>query len=66
MTAKPHTLQSVFAAPGTLLSAESIHDLIDRGLTGIPMRSRVLVLIPDHTRSLPLPQLFRMLVEVLA
>jgi nickel-dependent lactate racemase len=26
----------------------------------------VLVLIPDHTRSLPLPELFRMLVEVLS
>src|SRR5690606_10393039 len=28
--------------------------------------TRVLVLIPDHTRSLPLPMLFRLLVETLS
>lgn len=35
------------------------------GLAGIFSNAKVLVLIPDHTRSLPLPFLFRVLVEAL-
>ena len=38
-----------------------LHNALDRKLAG----RRLLVLIPDHTRSLPLPFLFRSLVEVL-
>lgn len=38
---------------------------MDKGLAGQFRGQRVLVLIPDHTRSLPLPFLFRSIVEVL-
>ena len=52
-------------APAGLLSDEAIRETLERSLSGIFAGQRVLVLIPDHTRSLPLPFLFRALVEVL-
>lgn len=50
---------------GELLSHEQIIETLYKGLEGKFRNQRVLVLIPDHTRSLPLPFLFRSLVEVL-
>jgi nickel-dependent lactate racemase len=50
--------------PGQLLTDREICNalgILERQFTG----QRVLVLIPDHTRSLPLPFLFRSLVDVL-
>ncbi len=41
---------------------QSLHAGLERAFTN----QRVLVLIPDHTRSLPLPMLFQTLVEVLS
>jgi nickel-dependent lactate racemase len=55
--------QSVAAAG--LLSEDAIRETLVRGLEGRFGGERVLVLIPDHTRSLPLPFLFRELVTVL-
>ncbi|HVN15927.1 MAG TPA: hypothetical protein VMT73_09330, partial [Anaerolineales bacterium] len=40
-------------------------EALQKGLDGKFSNQRVLVLIPDHTRSLPLPFLFRSLVDVL-
>ena len=48
-----------------LLSAEEIRATLDKGLARKFTGKKVLVLIPDHTRTIPLPQLFGMLVEVL-
>jgi lactate racemase len=48
-----------------LLSRDQILESLYRGLDGKFHHQRVLVLIPDHTRSLPLPFLFRSLVAVL-
>ncbi len=48
-----------------LLSEEETRQVFARGLGGKFTGQKVLVLIPDHTRSLPLPQLFRLIVEVL-
>ena len=56
--------QAVSAAD-QLLSEEQIFQTLRKGLAGQFHNSRLLVLIPDHTRSLPLPFLFRSLVEVL-
>ncbi|MGD9091308.1 MAG: lactate racemase domain-containing protein, partial [Anaerolineales bacterium] len=53
------------APPGSLLPKDTIYQTIHRGTEGRFAHQKVLVLIPDHTRSLPLPQLFGMLVEVL-
>ncbi len=53
-----------FSASGVLDHA-TVHATLSQGLAGRFTRQRVLVLIPDHTRSLPLPELFRMLVEIL-
>ncbi len=54
------------AVPETgLLPHDDIREVLTRGLEGRFTGQRVLVLIPDHTRSLPLPELFRMVVEVL-
>jgi nickel-dependent lactate racemase len=49
-----------------LLSHDVIMAVLTSGLGyGRFAGQKVLVLIPDHTRSLPLPELFRMIVEVL-
>lgn len=49
---------------GQLLSDDEIRNTLS-ALSGQFNGQRVLVLIPDHTRSLPLPFLFRALVDVL-
>jgi nickel-dependent lactate racemase len=48
------------------LSDYDIRETLSGGLAGRFTGQKVLVLIPDHTRSLPLPKLFRMVVEILA
>ena len=45
---------------------DGVREVFYRGLAGRFVGERVLVLIPDHTRTIPLPFLFRLLVEVLA
>jgi lactate racemase len=50
---------------GQLLTRQEIHETLQAGLTGRFAHQKVLVLIPDHTRSLPLPFLFRTLIEIL-
>src|SRR5512141_244108 len=52
------------ADKGTL-SGQTIRETLERGLAGQFTGQKVLVLIPDHTRSLPLPALFCALVQVL-
>jgi nickel-dependent lactate racemase len=50
---------------GQLLSDDQILESFHNALDGSFGGQRLLVLIPDHTRSLPLPFLFRALVDVL-
>ena len=52
------------ASNGKLLTDDEIHETLGV-LAGQFTNRRLLVLIPDHTRSLPLPFLFRSLVVVL-
>ena len=52
-------------ASAEILSQSEIIQLLHQGLSGQFTNQRVLVLIPDHTRSLPLPYLFRQVVQVL-
>ena len=59
-------MQAQSVAATGLLSGDAIRETLERGLAGRFRGQRVLVLIPDHTRSLPLPFLFRELVRVLA
>jgi lactate racemase len=49
-----------------VLSEDVISQTLYQGLQNNFTNKKVLVLIPDHTRSLPLPFLFRTLVDVLA
>lgn len=58
-------LASEYSKTG-LLTDQAILETLKKGLEGRFGGKKVLVLIPDHTRSLPLPLLFRMLVEILA
>lgn len=51
--------------PGRLLSEEQITETLHQALEDRFVNQRVLVLIPDHTRTLPLPFLFRSVVNVL-
>lgn len=48
-----------------ILDEETIRQTLAHALGGNFSKQRVLVLIPDHTRTIPLPALFRMLVEIL-
>src|SRR5512136_2118771 len=48
-----------------LLTHDGVKEVLAKGLGGKFTGQKVLVLIPDHTRSLPLTELFRMVVEVL-
>src|SRR5512134_3779706 len=58
-------LQTKLTAPvGQLLTDDEVRNML-RVLDGQFANQRLLVLIPDHTRSLPLPFLFRSLVDVL-
>jgi lactate racemase len=60
---QPALLQKV-ALSGTLDSL-TLRETLSQGLSGRFAGQRLLVLIPDHTRSLPLPFLFKTLVEIL-
>ena len=51
--------------PNQLLTNDQILETLHKGLEGKFGDQRVLVLIPDHTRSVPLPPLFRALVDIL-
>ncbi len=48
-----------------ILSKNEIQRSLQEGLEGKFTGQRLLILIPDHTRSLPLPELFSMLVDIL-
>ncbi|HEX7005029.1 MAG TPA: lactate racemase domain-containing protein [Trueperaceae bacterium] len=52
------------APPGRKLAAERVRETLAAGL-GEHTGERVLVLIPDHTRTIPLPMLFREVVRLL-
>lgn len=53
------------AQAGQILTEDEVFEAFTRALEGRFAGQRVLVLIPDHTRSLPLPFLFRALVQIL-
>lgn len=53
------------AETNNLLGEDLIRQTFFDGLAGQFGRQKVLVLIPDGTRTLPLPFLFRLLVEIL-
>ena len=48
-----------------VLTHDAAREVLAQGLGGRFTGQRMLVLIPDHTRTLPLPALFRMVVEIL-
>ncbi|MDX2162628.1 MAG: lactate racemase domain-containing protein [bacterium] len=54
------------APAGEVLSAADLQAALAHTLSGKLTGARVLILIPDHTRTMPLPLLFPMLVELLA
>jgi nickel-dependent lactate racemase len=55
----------ITSPPSQLLTSHQILETLHKGLDNKFHNQRVLVLIPDHTRSVPLPILFRSLVEIL-
>ncbi len=58
-------MRHVQAAPRALLDDDVIRQTLTAALEKQHGGQKVLVLIPDHTRTIPLPQLFRSLVEIL-
>lgn len=56
----------VVADAGTTLPHARTHAALQEAFAGRHAGERVLVLIPDHTRTLPLPSLFRSMVDALA
>ncbi len=57
---------SAVAEPGATLPHARTHAALQEAFAGRHAGERVVVLIPDRTRSLPLPSLFRSMVEALA
>jgi lactate racemase len=53
------------APAGQVLPEATIRATLTEALSGRFDGARVLALIPDHTRSIPLPMLFRMLADIL-
>jgi nickel-dependent lactate racemase len=49
-----------------LLTEEAVRKTLEQGLGGKFSGQKILVLVPDHTRSLPLHMLFRFVVDILA
>jgi nickel-dependent lactate racemase len=58
-------LSQSLAPQNYLLTERQILETLHKGLDGKFARQKILVLIPDHTRSLPLPFLFRAFVDIL-
>jgi nickel-dependent lactate racemase len=58
--------QQLIAPAGQTLPEDELLQTLHTSLGGRFTNQKVLVLIPDHTRSLPLPFLFRVLVGVLS
>ena len=52
-------------SPDGFLDEDVVYQSLTKGLAHKFVGKKCLVLIPDHTRSLPLPNLFRMLVAIL-
>ncbi|PJF35256.1 MAG: hypothetical protein CUN49_11460 [Candidatus Thermofonsia Clade 1 bacterium] len=65
MPAEVRLLASEIAAHGEKLSETRLRAALERALAEQFKGARLLVLMPDHTRTLPLPQLFRLLTEIL-
>jgi nickel-dependent lactate racemase len=53
------------APDNQFLSDDAVRQTLERGLGGQFAGAKVLVLIPDHTRTIPLPMLFRHAADVL-
>ncbi len=53
------------APDNQLLNEDAIYQTLTTGLEGKHSGEKILVLIPDRTRSIPMPQLFRYLVTIL-
>lgn len=59
-------IQTQAVAPNNqLLDADTILQTLTTALEGQHTGQKLLILIPDHTRTIPLPQLFRALVNIL-
>jgi nickel-dependent lactate racemase len=56
--------EKIVAPIGKTLTEEEVRDTLATALAGQFTGQRVLVLMPDHTRSCPLPFLFRTIVDV--
>jgi len=58
-------IKAVTSSLNGILNQEKIRETLLKGLNNNYSGKKCLVLIPDHTRSLPLPILFNLLVEIL-
>ena len=56
---------AVTAPRGEILTKEVLIDTFQKGLAQRFTGKHVLVLVPDHTRTLPLPELFRLTTDAL-
>jgi len=65
MINKNMIISQTIAPHDQLLNELEIFEALHKSLNGRFKLQKMLVLIPDHTRSLPLPYLFRGLVEIL-
>jgi len=59
------TTKQRIAKPGEQISDDQVNQVLQESLAGYLNGKKVLVLVPDHTRTLPLPKLAIMLIETL-
>lgn len=61
----PGVRAAAVAPPSEVLPDEAVRSVLERGLADRFEGARALVLIPDHTRTVPLPMLFEILTDLL-
>ena len=64
-TYPPAVRAAAVAAPDSVLDDDTVRRVLSEGLGGGHSGERVLVVVPDHTRTAPLPQIVATLNEVL-
>ncbi len=58
-------LAQAVAPDNQFLDESTIREVLEQGLAGRYPNARLLFLIPDHTRTIPLPMLFRTITKIL-
>jgi nickel-dependent lactate racemase len=62
----PQPVHHAIAAPGVSLAEDAVRPVVQRACAGVREGARVIVIVPDHTRTAPIGMMFRLVHEALA